>query len=334
MEGEVSLQYDFAPMEGLTTYIYRNAHAKYFPGIHQYFAPFIGSMHMSSRDINGILPENNQGLTLIPQILTNKASEFLAIANVLKDYGYDTVNLNLGCPSGTVVAKHRGAGFLEDPVALDHFLEEIFERCPLKISIKTLYWHGFSVRMGGSCETIFQISVGITDYPSPAAEGIYAGQPHNDAYRQAFSLPFPLCANGDIVSPQSLQALQEEFPTLEHVMIGRGLLRRPWLVQQLSSENPADFPLSKQTVLDFHNEILEGYLGIMSGEQPVLYKMKDLWTHLACSFTNSDKYLKKTARQITSPNIDWRWQNFFGSRNFCDILYGINEFGKEGAYCL
>ena len=121
----------------------------------------------------------------------------------------------------------------------------------------------------------------------------YAGQPHNDAYRQAFSLPFPLCANGDIVSPQSLRTLQEEFPTLEHVMIGRGLLRRPWLVQQLSSENPADFPLSKQTVLDFHNEILEGYLGIMSGEQPVLYKMKDLWTHLACSFTNSDKYLKK-----------------------------------------
>lgn len=293
MEGEVSLQYDFAPMEGLTTYIYRNAHAKYFPGIHQYFAPFIGSMHMSSRDINGILPENNQGLTLIPQILTNKASEFLAIANVLKDYGYDTVNLNLGCPSGTVVAKHRGAGFLEDPVALDHFLEEIFEKCPLKISIKTRIGMDFLSEWEDLLKIYAKYPLEILIIHPRLRKEFYAGQPHNDAYRQAFSLPFPLCANGDIVSLQSLQALQEEFPTLEHVMIGRGLLRRPWLVQQLSSENPADFPLSKQTVLDFHNEILEGYLGIMSGEQPVLYKMKDLWTHLACSFTNSDKYLKK-----------------------------------------
>lgn len=293
MEGEVSLQYDFAPMEGLTTYIYRNAHAKYFPGIHQYFAPFIGSMHMSSRDINGILPENNQGLTLIPQILTNKASEFLAISNVLKDYGYDTVNLNLGCPSGTVVAKHRGAGFLEDPVALDHFLEEIFERCPLKISIKTRIGMDFLSEWEDLLKIYAKYPLGILIIHPRLRKEFYAGQPHNDAYRQAFSLPFPLCANGDIVSLQSLQALQKEFPTLEHVMIGRGLLRRPWLVQQLSSENPADFPLSKQTVLDFHNEILEGYLGIMSGEQPVLYKMKDLWTHLACSFTNSDKYLKK-----------------------------------------
>lgn len=293
MEGEVSLQYDFAPMEGLTTYIYRNAHAKYFPGIHQYFAPFIGSMHMSSRDINGILPENNQGLTLIPQILTNKASEFLAIANVLKDYGYDTVNLNLGCPSGTVVAKHRGAGFLEDPVALDHFLEEIFERCPLKISIKTRIGMDFLSEWEDLLKIYAKYPLEILIIHPRLRKEFYAGQPHNDAYRQAFSLPFPLCANGDIVSPQSLRTLQEEFPTLEHVMIGRGLLRRPWLVQQLSSENPADFPLSKQTVLDFHNEILEGYLGIMSGEQPVLYKMKDLWTHLACSFTNSDKYLKK-----------------------------------------
>lgn len=287
------MQYDFAPMEGLTTYIYRNAHAKYFPGIHQYFAPFIGSMHMSSRDINGILPENNQGLTLIPQILTNKASEFLAIANVLKDYGYDTVNLNLGCPSGTVVAKHRGAGFLEDPVALDHFLEEIFERCPLKISIKTRIGMDFLSEWEDLLKIYAKYPLEILIIHPRLRKEFYAGQPHNDAYRQAFSLPFPLCANGDIVSPQSLRTLQEEFPTLEHVMIGRGLLRRPWLVQQLSSENPADFPLSKQTVLDFHNEILEGYLGIMSGEQPVLYKMKDLWTHLACSFTNSDKYLKK-----------------------------------------
>lgn len=287
------MQYAFAPMEGLTTYTYRNAHAKYFGGIHRYFAPFIGSMHMSSRDINGILPENNQGVTLIPQILTNKAEEFLAIAEKLKEYGYDTVNLNLGCPSGTVVAKHRGAGFLEDPSALDRFLDEIFEKCSLKISIKT--------RIGMEFLSEWEdLVIVYAKYPLEELiihprlrREFYNGQPHNDAYRLASSLPFPVCANGDLASPDSMQLLQDQFPFLDRVMIGRGLLRRPWLVQELENNSPLDFQISKQTLLDFHNEILEGYCRIMSGDQPVLYKMKDLWTHLSCSFTSPDKYLKQ-----------------------------------------
>lgn len=300
------MQYDFAPMEGLTTYTYRNAHAKYFPGIHHYFAPFIGSMHMSSRDINGILPENNRGLTLVPQILTNKAEEFLEIASVLQRYGYDTVNLNLGCPSGTVVAKHRGAGFLEDPVALDHFLEDIFEKCPLKISIKTRIGMEFLSEWEDLVTVYARYPLKELIIHPRLGKEFYNGQPHNDAYRLAASLPFPVCANGDILSSESLQAVQKDLPALDRVMIGRGLLRRPWLVQELASDSPASFRISKQTVLDFHNEILEGYGQIMSGEQPVLYKMKDLWTHLSCSFTNPEKYLKKIrkANRISEYKIE------------------------------
>ena len=124
-------------MEGVTGYVYRNAYAKYYGGIVRYFTPFVANKKLGHREKNDVCPEHNAGMAVVPQILTNRAEDFLAIAEILREYGYDTVNLNLGCPSGTVAARGRGAGFLAMPDELDHFLEEIFEKCPLRISIKT-----------------------------------------------------------------------------------------------------------------------------------------------------------------------------------------------------
>ena len=101
------MQFYLAPMEGLTGYVYRNAYHKYFPAADRYFTPFITNKKMSSRERNDILPEHNEGMTVIPQILTNQAEDFLSLTKELREYGYDTFNLNLGCPSGTVVAKRR-----------------------------------------------------------------------------------------------------------------------------------------------------------------------------------------------------------------------------------
>ena len=131
------MKYYFAPMEGLSTYIFRNAWRSCYRGADKYFTPFLANPRLSRREIDEILPEHNESLCLIPQILTNRAEDFLSIAAQLADYGYDTVNLNLGCPSGTVTARKRGAGFLGVPDELDAFLDEIFSRCPMRISIKT-----------------------------------------------------------------------------------------------------------------------------------------------------------------------------------------------------
>ena len=126
-----------APMEGVTGYVFRNAYAKYYGGIERYFTPFVANKKLGHREKNDVCPEHNAGMAVVPQILTNRAEDFLAIAEILREYGYDTVNLNLGCPSGTVAARGRGAGFLAMPDELDHFLEEIFEKCPIQVSIKT-----------------------------------------------------------------------------------------------------------------------------------------------------------------------------------------------------
>ncbi len=323
------MQYYLAPMEGITTYIYRNAYAKYFGGIDKYFTPFICdknsitdknmSKSLTARELRDILPENNAGIPLVPQVLTNHAGRFLAVAKEIAAYGYDTVNLNLGCPSGTVTAKKRGAGFLSVPDELDAFLYEIFARCPLQISVKT--------RLGVSDLSEWDRLLEIyAKYPiheliihTRLQQEFYTGKTHPEAYTRAIErlhadgtvgdYRIPLCYNGDIVSAGSLGDILTAIDTaaanaslsghdiaenldVDRIMIGRGIIQNPALAGQLQSISPAA-PTPKETWRAFHDDILEGYIKIMSGDSPVLFKMKDLWTYMSRSFTNPGKYLKK-----------------------------------------
>ena len=136
-------RYYLAPLEGITTYIFRNAYHRYFYPMDKYFTPFLvphSKKGFSAKEKREILPENNEGLYLVPQIMSNHADECLKTIEKLRVYGYKEVNLNMGCPSKTVVSKGRGAGFLAFPEELDYFLDEVFERISntdVKLSIKT-----------------------------------------------------------------------------------------------------------------------------------------------------------------------------------------------------
>lgn len=118
-----------APMEGITGYTWRNTHHELFPGLDRYYAPFVvanQTLHFKTKEKKDIDPANNKDITLIPQIMANKADEFLWAARELHSLGYDEVNLNLGCPMATVVTKKKGSGFLAYPEELDAFLEKIY----------------------------------------------------------------------------------------------------------------------------------------------------------------------------------------------------------------
>ena len=130
----------FAPMEGITGYLYRNVHNKYYNGIAAYYAPFITTTKngvKKTKEIRDILPENNQEILLVPQLLTNQAEQYLEYEKVIADLGYQEINLNFGCPSKTVVTKGRGAGFLQDLWEMEHFFDQVFEKNQLAISVKT-----------------------------------------------------------------------------------------------------------------------------------------------------------------------------------------------------
>lgn len=293
------MKYYMAPMEGLTTYNFRRCFNKYFEPADKYFTPFISNSNLNSRERNDILPEHNEGMKVIPQILSNKASEFLSISQAIASYGYDTVNLNLGCPSGTVVSRNRGAGFLSVPDELDKFLDEIFEKSDLKISIKT--------RIGMSSTDEWDRILSIyTKYPLEEliihprlqSEG-YGGNVHLDAFEKVASLiSCPLCYNGDIISVSSNPTVS--LHNVDSAMIGRGMLRNPGIFGELKGL-PS---YSKETLRNFHDELLNDYMSIMSGDKNTLFKMKDLWAFLSLDIPGSDKALKhiRKATRISDYN--------------------------------
>lgn len=295
------MKYYLAPMEGLTTYNFRTNWNRCYGGMDKYFTPFISNRHMNSRERNDVLPEHNVGMYTVPQILTNKAEEFLLLAEQLAGYGYHEVNLNLGCPSGTVVARNRGAGFLGTPRELETFLDEIFEKCPLEISIKTRIGMDYMDEWAPLLKIYQKFPMKeLIIHPRLQKEG-YQGVPHLEAFAEAAdTLQCPLCYNGDITSPETLAHILEKLPMVDTVMIGRGILQNPGLLQQLKAAstdfNGVSLPSSEDcldVLKEFHNSLLAGYQVIMSGDTNTLYKMKDLWTFLSRSFESPDKYVKK-----------------------------------------
>ena len=288
------MNFYFAPMEGITGYIYRNAHHHYFSGIDKYFSPFIQPNQnecFHSREIQDVMPQHNEQIPLVPQILTNRADLFIITAKKLEQMGYKEVNLNLGCPSKTVVSKMRGSGFLKEPVLLQKFLEEIFSVLTMKISIKT--------RIGMENPEEFYDLIEIYNR-FPISELIIHPRLQTDYYKNTPNLSIfseacrlsknPLCYNGDLFTSRHYEQFCREFQTIDRVMIGRGFLVNPALAAQIQS----GMTLTKDTLRAFHDEIYEGYQKVMSGDRNVLFKMKELWFYLIHLFLSSEK----TAKQI------------------------------------
>nr|WP_314459317.1 tRNA-dihydrouridine synthase family protein [uncultured Clostridium sp.] len=286
------MNYYFAPMEGITGYIYRNAHHKFFKDVDVYYTPFIvptQNREFSSREKNDILPEHNEGIKTIPQIMTNHWEGFVWTAMELKKYGYQEVNLNLGCPSKTVVSKQRGSGFLAVPDRLDEFLDRIFS-IDMKISIKT--------RIGkDSPEEFYRLMEIYNQYPVKELiihpriqKDFYRNTPNWDMFQMAVSASKnPVCYNGDIFSPKDYERLIQTFPSVERVMLGRGLVANPMLAGEIKGKGR----LKKEQLKAFHDQILSGYRETISGDRNLLFKMKELWAYMLQSFENGEKHGKK-----------------------------------------
>lgn len=292
------MKYYLAPMEGLTGYIYRNAYHHHFMPMDKYFAPFIvatSNRKMNHREWNDLLPEHNQEINLIPQILSNKADDFLNTASRLWEMGYKEINLNLGCPSKTVVSKGKGSGFLDKTVELERFLDQVYSQLEGKLSIKT--------RVGRFESDEFEMLLSIFNR-FPIEELIihprvqtdyYKNQPDMEAFRFGYeNSKTKVCYNGDVFSVAKAEEIVTQFPDLDSIMLGRGIIRNPDLRNVLEEKKPVQKNQDQfQRWSSFHNEIFEEYEQTLDGDRPLLFKMKEIWHEWGFSFENQERLLKK-----------------------------------------
>ena len=291
------MQYLLAPMEGLTGYIVRNAFHHHFDYIDKYYTPFIpAAKKMNSKIKRDIDPANNEGITLIPQAMSIVADEVIDLHRQLMPYGYDEININLGCPSGTVVSKKRGSGLLAYPDMLDTFLDELYTKADFPVSIKT--------RVGFNDDEMWPQLINIySRYPISelivhprVQKDFYKNTPRMDDFALAVEKINPdktmLCYNGDITDKESFDAFTAAFPDISEIMIGRGLFADPALIAKLKGIDidPAEM---RERLKNWHDEILSGYLGIFSGEKDAMFRMKEIWMYMHGLFPDSDKLWKK-----------------------------------------
>lgn len=287
------MRYYLAPLEGITTRIYRRSYHDFFQPMDKYFTPFL-SPHtkkgFNKKELAEILPENNEGMELVPQILTNRAEDFLGTAEKLIYYGYEEINLNLGCPSKTVVSKGRGSGFLADPEGLDRFLDKIYSKAKVRISIKTRIGKDDSGEFPGLLKIYNQYPVKELIIHPRVQTDFYKNKPNLHVFEEAIrESRIPLCYNGDICSKEDAKAIEERFPSAEACMIGRGIIGKPELLGEIKGEEPAD----KERLRKFHDQIYKEYREINMGDKNVLFKMKEIWCYWGTSFPGCEKLLKQ-----------------------------------------
>ncbi len=273
-------------MEGVTGHVFRRVHAECFGKMGRYYTPFltpprVGTPNFGSRDRKEVDPAINEGLDVVPQLLSKNADEFVWAAGLLRDLGFTEVNLNLGCPSGTVASKGKGSGFLGRPAELRAFLTEICDRSPLPVSVKT--------RVGVESDDEFDRILALYR-EFPLAELIVHPRVQADAYRgharQALygkaldGSPFPVAYNGDIATAADFTALTSAYPATTHVMLGRGVVADPALPRQIAGGAPA----TAAELHRFHDALFEAYEAEMGGN--AVFRMKEWWFYAKANFAD------------------------------------------------
>ena len=279
------MRYYFAPMEGLTDSIYRRLHHKHFGGVDRYYMPFLSpTIHRSltHKEDRELPMADSVPFTAIPQLLTKVPEDFLWAAQVCMDRGYTEVNLNTGCPSGTVVSKGKGSGMLRDPQQLDTFLDAVFTVCPVSISVKTRLGLEDPEEFPALLEVFNRYPIKELTIHPRVRKDFYKEPVRPEWFQYALeNSKNPLCYNGDILT----KAEADAATCVDAVMIGRGLLADPGMLL------PGGTAL--HALEAFLNELLETYTEVFGGSRNAMFRMKENWGLLHSRFDFSDKLLKR-----------------------------------------
>ena len=284
----------FAPLEGLTDSVFRRIHHTYFPSVDRYYMPFLSpTVHrcLTHKEERELPMADSVPFAAVPQILTKNAEDFLWAARVCQERGYREVNLNLGCPSGTVTAKGKGAGMLADPGALDRFLDTVFSQTPIAVSVKTRLGISSEEEFPALLEIFNRYSVSLLILHPRLRRDFYDAPIRWDCFRDALEgCRIPLCYNGNLCSPEDIRSFSQKHPSVESVMLGRGLIGDPGMLIPGGTTAAA--------LEAYHDALLEEYLSAFGGSRNAMFRLKEHWRYLLCRFEGTEK-LGKRLRKTT-----------------------------------
>ena len=289
-------RYDLAPLDGITKVVFRKVWAAHFGGADRYFIPFFSpTPHhiLTDRDRREIDPAHNGGLPSVPQVMTCRAEDFLWAAEVVGDMGYTEVNLNLGCPSGTVTAKGKGAGFLAKPEELERFFDEVFAKIQMPVSVKTRLGVSDPEEFDRLLEIYNRYPIACLTIHARVRTEKYRGSVHLDAFAQALeNSRNPVCYNGDLRTVEEVRAMAERFPTLGAAMIGRGAVADPALLRKLRGGPAA----TREELQAFTQDLFRAYQAYYGQVGPAAQRMREVWFYLIHLFENAERLNKKMRR--------------------------------------
>ena len=293
-------RYDFAPLDGITRSVFRRVWYRRFGGADRIFVPFFSPTHhhiVTPRDLREITREGAEDLPLVPQVMSRLAPDFLWAAEVLEDLGYTEVNLNLGCPSGTVTAKGKGSGFLARPEELDAFFEEVFAKIRLPVSVKTRLGYQTPEEFPRLMEIFNRYPIACLTIHARVRPEKYKGPLHMDVFAQALAeSKNPVCYNGDLQTVAGVRAFEDRFPQAEAVMIGRGGVADPALFRKLRGGSPA----TREELQAFTQELYREYQAFYGQVGTAAQRMREVWFYLIHLFEDADR-LNRPMRRFKNP---------------------------------
>lgn len=320
------MQYYCAPLEGVTGYVYRRAHCRYFSGVDRYFMPFFSPAQehvFPRRERQEFLSELGEGLRAVPQLLTRRAEDFVWAAGELSAMGYDEVNLNLGCPSGTVCAKGKGSGFLAFPDELDRFLDDIFSKVRVPVSVKTRLGIRDAEEFAPLLEIYARYPIAELTIHPRVQKDFYKNRVRLDVFASAVeSLACPVCYNGDLVTPGDCAEAARRFPQVGALMLGRGLVADPALIRKAKGGKCA----GREELRAFHDELYESYAASFGSRRNATLRMKEMWSYLIRLFDGGERHAKALKKSRDTAEYEAAAAAIFRDLPLLDSAAGLRDY--------
>jgi tRNA-dihydrouridine synthase len=297
-----------SPLQGFTDYRFRNSINRFFGGIDTYYAPYIrlnGKFEIKPIYERDLALKNNASLEVIPQVMTCDADEFLFVAKYVRSLGYTELNWNLGCPYPMVTNRGMGSGMINSPDKIDQVLDRAHSDSDILVSMK--------MRMGyAQSDEILRTFPVLAKYPlkniaihARIGAQLYDGGVDLDAFERCVEeSPHKLYYNGDITSVAGFREMQDRFPSIDHWMLGRGLIADPFLPMMIKNDT-LEYPENRMEIFSkFHDTLFYEYEQTLSGAKHVIMKMLSFWEYFSLSFPNSNQIVKKIKKAKTIGDYD------------------------------